>query len=78
MASILVRGLNERTIQHLKERARFNGRSLQQEVKEMLQRAAGILTMSEAHWLSERWSRRLCGRSFSDSTRLIREDRDSR
>jgi antitoxin FitA len=78
MASILVRGLDEGTIQRLKERARLNGRSLQQEVKEILERTAGMLTMSEARRLSERWERRLGRRSFSDSARLIREDRDSR
>ena len=33
MSSILVRGLDPKTIQRLKERARLNGRSLQQEVK---------------------------------------------
>ena len=78
MASILVRGLDERTIHRLKERARLDGRSLQQEVKEILERAAGTLTMREARRLSDRWSRRLGGRSFSDSARLVREDRDSR
>jgi plasmid stability protein len=78
MASILVRGLDEGTIYRLKERARLNGRSLQQEVKEILERTAGTLTMPEARQLAERWRRRLRGRSFSDSTRLIREDRDSR
>jgi hypothetical protein len=78
MASILVRGLDEGTIHRLKERARLNGRSLQQEVKEILERTAGTLTMLEARRLAERWRRRLRGRSFSDSTRLIREDRDSR
>jgi hypothetical protein len=51
---------------------------LQQEVKAILERVAEILTMSEAHRLSEQWSRRLGGRAFSDSVRLIREDRDSR
>ena len=78
MASILLRGLDEGTIQRLKERARLNGRSLQQEVKKILERTAGTLTMPEARQLAERWRRRLRGRSFSDSTRLIREDRDSR
>jgi plasmid stability protein len=78
MASILVRGLDEGTIYRLKERARLNGRSLQQEVKEILERTAGTLTMPEARQLAERWRRRLRGRSFSDSTRLICEDRDSR
>jgi plasmid stability protein len=78
MPSILVRGLDQKTIQRLKERARLNGRSLQQEVKEILERAVTTLTMSEARRLSERWRRRLGGRSPSDSARLIREDRDAR
>jgi hypothetical protein len=34
--------------------------------------------MREARRVSERWRRRLDGRSFSDSAHLIREDRDSR
>jgi plasmid stability protein len=78
MGSILVRGLDPKAIERLKARARLNGRSLQQEVKALLEVAAGTLTMREAQWLSERWRRRLRRRSFSDSTRLIREDRDSR
>jgi antitoxin FitA-like protein len=78
MSSILVRGLNPKTVRRLKERARHNRRSLQEEVQAILERAAGMLTMNEARWLSERWRQRLCGRSFSDSVRLIREDRDSR
>ena len=78
MPSVLVRGLDQQTIQRLKEWARLNGRSLQQEVKEILKRAAGTLTMSEVRQVSERWRHRLAGRSFSDSVRLVREDRDSR
>jgi antitoxin FitA len=78
MGSILVRGLDQKTIERLKERARLNGRSLQQEVKVLVERAAATLTMREARRLSEQWRRRLGGRSFSDSARLIREDRDSR
>jgi hypothetical protein len=78
MGSILVRGLHRKIIESLKERARLNGRSLQQEVKALLERAAETLTMREARRLSQRWGRRLSRRSFSDSARLIREDRDSR
>jgi antitoxin FitA len=78
MGSILVRGLDQKTIERLKERARLNGRSLQQEVKALLERAADTLTMREARRVSERWKRRLDGRSFFDSAQLIREDRDSR
>ena len=78
MGSILVRGLNQKTIERLKEHARLNGRSLRQEVKALLERAAETLTMREARRLSERWNRRLDRPSLSDSTELIREDRDSR
>ena len=78
MGSILVRGLDPKTIERLTERARLNGRSLQQEVKALLERVANTLTMSEARQLSERWRHRLGGRSLTDSAQLIREDRDSR
>jgi plasmid stability protein len=77
MGSILVRGLDQKTIERLKERARLNGRSLQQEVKALLERAAETLTMSEARLLSERWRPRLGVRSTSNSTQLIREDREA-
>jgi plasmid stability protein len=76
--SILVRGLDPRTVERLKERARVNGRSLPQEIKEILERATGMLTIREARQLSERWRYRLGRRAVSDSVRLIREDRDSR
>jgi plasmid stability protein len=78
VGSILVRGLDQKTIERLRERARLNGRSLQQEVKEILMCAADTLTMIEARRLAARWRRRLGGRSFPDSARLIREDRDAR
>jgi plasmid stability protein len=78
MGSIFVRGLSQKTIERLKERARLNGRSLQQEAKALLERAAETLTMREARRLSERWRHRFDGRAMSDSAQLIREDRDSR
>jgi len=78
MPEILVRGLDQKTVKRLKERARISGRSLQQQVKDILVRAATTLTMDEARRLSETWQRRLAGRSFSNSAELIREDRNSR
>jgi antitoxin FitA len=78
MLEILVRGLDQMTVRRLKERARISGRSLQQEVKDILERAATALTMDEARRLSETWHRRLAGRWFSDSTELIREGRNAR
>ena len=78
MGSILVRGLDQKTIERLKERARLNGRSLQQEVKALLERAAETLTMREARRVSERWRRPARWTVASPTARrLIREDRDS-
>jgi hypothetical protein len=54
VGSILVRGLDQKTIERLKARARLNGRTLQQEVKTLLERAAEALTMREARRLAER------------------------
>jgi hypothetical protein len=53
MASILVRGLDRRTIERLRKRARIAGCPLQEEVKAILERAADTLTMREARRLSE-------------------------
>jgi plasmid stability protein len=78
MPEILVRGLDQKTVKRLKARARIGGRSLQQEVKAILERAATALTMAEARRLSSAWQRRLGGRTFSDSAALIREDRNCR
>jgi plasmid stability protein len=80
MRQILIRGLSERTVQRLKRRARSRGRSLQQEVKAILDREAEILAPGEAYTRASRWldeMRRAHG-VFSDSAALIREDRDSR
>jgi hypothetical protein len=55
MGSILVRGFDQKTIERLKERARLNGRSLQQEVKALQESAAETLSMRETRRLSWRW-----------------------
>lgn len=75
MGQILVRNLDPAVVERLKTRARRNGRSLQAEVAEILQEASSRLTMTEARALSEQWHARLAGRTFSDSTELVREDR---
>jgi antitoxin FitA len=75
---ILVRGVDAATVERLKKRARARGRSLQQEVKAILEQAAQALTGEEASRLSAAWHRRLANRGTSDSALLIREDRDAR
>ena len=74
MPNILIRGLEPETIDRLKTRAKRHGRSLQSEVKLLVEQAAGIGSQSMTDML-DRWKRQFNGRKFSSSARLIREDR---
>ena len=75
MAQVLVRDLDSELLERLKTRARLHGRSLQGELKAILE-AAAVFSMEEAREASARWRQRLAGRNTSDSSELIREDRD--
>lgn len=75
MSDILVRGMDEETVARLKSRARRNGRSLQSELKQVLEDAASLEGGEVAEML-KRWETRLAGRRFAESAELIREDRD--
>ncbi|HQI27707.1 MAG TPA: hypothetical protein PLT20_06435 [Sedimentisphaerales bacterium] len=74
MSDILVRGLEPETIERLKARAKRNGRSLQSELKTLVERAAGVGGDRVAAVL-DRWQKRFAGRKLASSVRLIREDR---
>ena len=74
MAQILVRGLDAKTVERLKARAKQNARSLQSEVKLILEGAAGY--SREEALESLRRFRESLGRHFDDSADLIREDRE--
>jgi len=76
MASVLVRDLDPAVVERLKVRAEENGRSLQKELKTILETAAAQATWAEARAAAERVRQMLGGRQFSDSTELVREDRD--
>ena len=75
MAQILVRDLNPDVIERLKGQAKRHGRSLQGEVKVILESAAK-LPMGEARQLAARLRQSLEGRIKGDSADLIREDRE--
>ncbi len=75
MPDILVRGLDTETVKRLKARANQHGRSLQSEVKMLVERAAGTGGEQVAAILN-RWKKQFAGRRFSSSARLIREDRN--
>ncbi len=76
MAQVLVRQLDSKVVNRLKKRAKEHGRSLQSEVKTILEEAVPDY---EAAWKRiEGFRKRLSqsGRKFTDSAALIREDRD--
>ncbi len=77
MANVLVRDLDDDVLKHLKAAAKAHGRSLQAEIHDVLQRAS-TLNLAETRRLSARWLKRLRQSSQSDSTAMIREDRDAR
>ena len=78
MAQILVRDLDTVLVRRLKTRARRDGRSLQAEVKTILEQAARETGTDRAAALKliRALRRRFRGRRFPDSATLIREDRD--
>jgi plasmid stability protein len=75
MAEVLVRDLEPATVEKLKRRARKNHRSLQAELKQILESAAP-LSLQEFRLAADMIRSSLKGRRHSDSVRLLREDRD--
>ncbi len=76
MAQILVRNLDESSVEHLKQRAAGNGRSLQAEAKLILEQAAQI-NMASAREMAARIRAKLGKRSELDSAEIIREFREA-
>ena len=76
MAQVLVRQLNEKVVNRLKKRAREHGRSLQSEVKTILEEAVPDYEGAWKRIELIRAKLQRSGRKFSDSADLIREDRD--
>ncbi len=77
MAQVLVRDLKESTVKKLKRRARKAGRSLQAEVRMVPEELPEEPKPSpaEAWKLADEFRERLKGRKFTDSVKLLREDR---
>ena len=80
MATINVRRLDDGVVQHLKQRAAGNNRSLEGEARHILELAVeGDLLAKRASFLAltMRLRRRSEGRAQTPSEVLIREDRDT-
>ncbi len=74
MAQVLVRDLDKVVIDRLKARAQRHGRSLQVELKGILEQAASTDAAS-ARKIAARLRHKLSGRSHSDSAVLLSQDR---
>ena len=77
MPQLLVRNLQEETVESLKQIAKANHRSLQAEVALILENAAKMQATN--FWENTTKIREQLAqskKSFSDSTELVREDRD--
>jgi plasmid stability protein len=74
VAQVLVRDLKADVVARLKARAKRHGRSLQTELKEILETASRHSAI-EARAVAARIRRQLAGRAHSDSVELLAEDR---
>lgn len=75
MSQVLVRELDPETVRRLKARAAASGRSLEAELRLILEQAARQ-DPARAGTLAATIRRRLGGRAHSDSADLVAEDRD--
>jgi plasmid stability protein len=76
MAQVLVRQLDDKVVDRLKKRAKEHGRSLQSEVKIILEEAVPDYEAAWKRIVRFRGRLKRSGRTFNDSTDLIREERD--
>ena len=80
MPDVLVRNIEDSILEKLKDRANQNGRSLQKELKILFR---SIVEENETKILSDeetaaKIKKSLIGGNFSDSTEMIRENRQNR
>lgn len=77
MAQLLIRDIDPEVIKLLKLHAKQHHRSLQGELKSIVEAAVTTkMSIKETRKICKAWHERLAGSSFSDSTDLLREDRN--
>jgi plasmid stability protein len=78
MTSLLVRDMDAKTLARLKARALLNGRSLQAEVRAILEAEAAMSDRSAWLLWLEAFRAKVGHRSGPDAVALVRESRDER
>ncbi len=76
MVDILIRNVDDETARRLKEKAKAKGASLSETAREALM--AAVKPSKEEAWAKIDAIRKKIGKVSGDSTKDIREDRDSR
>mgnify|MGYP000986782757 CR=1 FL=1 len=76
MASVTIRNLDETTVRALKQRAKINHRSLEAELREILESAARYRQRADFIAAMDRLRAMTPNVPQTNSTDLIREDRD--
>ena len=76
MGQVLIRGLDDTVIERLRKQAESHHRSLEAELREILEHVSRQVDVATARNLADRIRGRLEGRLHSDSAELIREDRE--
>ncbi len=77
MANLTIRNLDDKVVERLKTRAKANNRSLEAEVRDLLERNVGPMNREEFINMARRIRAMTPDVPQTDSTALIREDRDS-
>ncbi len=75
MKSLSIRNLPDNTYKLLKKMARQNHRSLQEQVRFLLEQDT-LLAHGGALEQARKWRKKLSGREFSDGVAMIRTDRE--
>ena len=74
MKSISIRNIPDPVYTALQEMAKENHRSLQEQVKCILEQEVGLIKGSPLA-LAAKWRKKFKGRKFADSVEMIRQDR---
>lgn len=79
MAQIIVRNLDDAVVNRLKERAEQNNRSLEAEVRHILEQASEQLSWDEAWERIDAFRQRMIesGRTFSDTGEMLSRMREA-
>jgi plasmid stability protein len=76
MSNVHVRDIDDHALEVLKRQAEACGRSLNAELKRLIEQAARAADADAARELADQISARLSGRPHPDSAALVREVRD--